>query len=212
MARFKDQEQRRDALVSVALQVIRESGAAGLRIRDVAERAGVSTGTVHYYFDDVQGLVQEVHARARQRFYNDRLQMLTQYPDARDKLLTAIRGGLPSSKDDDLVAALYKLDGHLRFRESNAELFTALYDTQVAIYVGVLEVGVAQGHFRLAAPAAELAQNLVALEDAYGEHIVVGVRSLTYDRVVELLCGYARLATGCPDIVPDREVTQPHDD
>ena len=129
MARFKDQERRRDALVAAALQAIRESGAAGLRIRDVAERAGVSTGTVHYYFDDVQGLIQEVHARARQRFYNDRLQMLTQLHDARDKLVAAIRGGLPASTDDALVAALYKLDGHMRFQESNAELFTALYDT-----------------------------------------------------------------------------------
>ncbi|GAB4013806.1 TetR/AcrR family transcriptional regulator [Nocardioides ultimimeridianus] len=212
MARFKDQERRREALLTAAMQVIRDSGAAGLRIRDVAERAGVSTGTVHYYFDDVQGLVQEVHARARQRFYDGRLQMLTQVADARDKLVAAIRHGLPVSRDDDLVAALYKLDGHMRFRESNADLFTALYDTQVAIYVGILEVGVAQGHFQLAADATELAQNLVALEDAYGEHIVVGVRSLTFDRAVELLCGYARLATSCPDIVPDRKVTSHHDE
>lgn len=210
MARFKDQERRRDDLVAAALQTIREYGVSGLKIRDVAERAGVSTGTVHYYFDDIQGLLNEVHARARKRFYDDRLALLTQLPDARDKLVTAIRGGLPVSTDDDLVGALYKLDGHLRFRESNAELFTALYDTQVAIYVGVLEVGVAQGHFRLADDVSDLAQNLVALEDAYGEHIVVGVRSLTYERVVDLLCGYARLATNCPDIVPDREVHRAH--
>lgn len=210
MARFKDQERRRDDLVAAALSVIREYGVAGLKIRDVAERAGVSTGTVHYYFDDIQGLLYEVHARARKRFYDDRLALLTQLSDARDKLVTAIRGGLPTSTDDDLVGALYKLDGHLRFRESNAELFTALYDTQVAIYVGVLEVGVAQGHFTLAADVTDLAQNLVALEDGYGEHIVVGARSLPYARVVELICGYARLATRCPDIVPDREVASAH--
>ncbi|GAA3658877.1 TetR/AcrR family transcriptional regulator [Nocardioides ginsengisoli] len=208
MARFKDQERRRDEIVAAALHALRESEAGALRIRDVAARAGVSTGTVHYYFDDVQGLLNEVHARARKRFYDDRLTLLTQYPDARDKLVTAIRGGLPASPDDDLVAALYQLDGQLRFRESNSELFTALYDTQVAIYVGILEVGVAQGHFELADAPFDLAQNLVALEDAYGEHIVVGVRSLDYARVVELICGYARLATRCPDIVPDREV--PH--
>ncbi|MBU2697915.1 MULTISPECIES: TetR/AcrR family transcriptional regulator [Pimelobacter] len=208
MARFKDQERRRDEIVAATLQVLRESGSAALRLRDVAARAGVSTGTVHYYFDDVQGLLAEVHARARKRFYDDRLSRLTQLPDARDKLVAAIRGGLPTSTDDDLVAALYHLDGQMRFREPNSELYTALYDTQVAIYVGILEVGVAQGHFELAADPTDLAQNLVALEDAYGEHIVVGVRSLHYERVVELLCGYARLATRCADIVPDREV--PH--
>ncbi|WP_408898505.1 TetR/AcrR family transcriptional regulator [Nocardioides sp. R1-1] len=210
MARFKDQERRRDEIVTAALQVLRESGAAGLRIRDVAARAGVSSGTVHYYFDDVEGLLNEVHARARKRFYDDRLALVTQYPDARDKLVATIRGGLPATAEDDLVAALYQLDGHLRLRETNAELFTALYDTQVAIYVGILEVGVAQGHFRLAADPTDLAQNLVALEDAYGEHIVVGIRSLHYDRVVDLICGYARLATACADIVPDREVTRAH--
>ena len=36
MARFKDQEQRRDQIVAAALQVLREVGAAGLRIREVA--------------------------------------------------------------------------------------------------------------------------------------------------------------------------------
>ena len=210
MARFKDQERRRDEIVAAALQVLRDGGPAALKIRDVAARAGDSPGTVHYYFDDVQGLLNEVHARARKRFYDDRLAMITQYPDARDKLVTAIRAGLPSSPDDALVAALYQLDGQLRFRESNAELFTALYDTQVAIYVGILEVGVAQGHFKLAGEVGDLAQNLVALEDAYGEHIVVGVRSLQYERVTSLICGYARLATTCDDIVPDREVTRAH--
>lgn len=210
MARFKDQEQRRDQIVAAALQVLREVGAAGLRIRDVAARAGVSTGTVHYYFDDVQGLLNEVHSRARKRFYDDRLSLVTKYPDARDKLVATIRGGLPSSPDDDLVGALYQLDGHLRLREDNADLFAALYDTQVAIYVGILEVGVAQGHFVLAAEATDIAQNLVALEDAYGEHIVIGIRSLDYDRTVGLICGYARLATGCADILPEREVTRAH--
>lgn len=210
MARFKDQERRRDEIVAASLQALREVGAAGLRIRDVAERAGVSTGTVHYYFDDVQGLLNEVHARARKRFYDDRLSQLTQYPDARDKLVTAIRGGLPASTDDDLVGALYRLDGQMRFRESNSELFTALYDTQVAIYVGIFEVGVAQGHFELAGGATQLAQNIVALEDAYGQHIVVGNRSLPYDRAVDLICGYARLATRCDDILPEREIPRAH--
>jgi AcrR family transcriptional regulator len=200
MARPKNQTQRREQLLDATLHAIGERGVSELRIRDIADAAGVSTGTVHYYFDDVDRLLQEVHQRASERFFGARLVIVTELDDGRDKLTALIESGLPGSADDQLVVSLYELDVHKRASQVHAALITGLYDRQVALYVGVLEVGRAQGHFVLASNVLDIAQNLVALEDAYGLHIVTGNRSLPPRRARELILSYARTATGCDDL------------
>jgi hypothetical protein len=126
--------------------------------------------------------------------------IVTELDDGRDKLTALIESGLPGSADDQLVVSLYELDVHKRASQVHAALITGLYDRQVALYVGVLEVGRAQGHFVLASNVLDIAQNLVALEDAYGLHIVTGNRSLPPRRARELILSYARTATGCDDL------------
>ena len=62
MARRKDQAAARATIVDATLIAIRDRGVAALRIADIAAIAGVSTGTVHYYFGDKQQLQQAVVA------------------------------------------------------------------------------------------------------------------------------------------------------
>lgn len=47
----------REPLIEAALQIVEEYGAAAVTIRNVAQRAGVSPGTVSYHFQSVDGLV-----------------------------------------------------------------------------------------------------------------------------------------------------------
>lgn len=200
MARSKDQTAARAAIVAATLSAIRDRGINTLRVRDVAEIAGVSTGTVHYYFDDFDTLLHEVHRQAGARFCTDRRAMVSAIADARAKLRAMIAAGIPSSADDPLVIALYRLNAHLGFRDRHAELISALYEQQVTLYLAVLEIGVAQGHFRLTGPALDIANNLVALEDGYGLHIVTPNRAVPPARAAELILSYARTATGCADL------------
>ncbi len=200
MARRKDQAAARDAIVTATLVAIRDRGLAALRIADIAAIADVSTGTIHYYFTDFETLLKEVHRLASDRFYAARLREVSSLADARDRLRAMISAGLPRSGDDALVSALYQLDSHLGLRDDHAILVTALFDKQVALYMGILDVGVAQGHFTLTEPSVDIAANLVTLEDGYGLHIITANASLSYSRAVQLISSYARTATGCPDI------------
>jgi AcrR family transcriptional regulator len=200
VARPRNQTERRSLLVNSALDAIRERGISSLRVRDVAEAAGVATGTVHYYFNDLDRLLHEVHSQACERFFGARIAALEGVDDARAKLARTIESGLPGSADDAIVIALYEIDVYKRGDPVHALLASALFDQQVALYYGILELGRSQGHFALTEPALDVARNLVALEDAYGMHIVVGVRSLPVAACRGLLAGYARTATGCKDI------------
>ena len=183
--------------MQIALKTIQERGFEGLRIRDIAEVAGVSTATVHYYFDDLDGLWTEVHALAVDRFFTERQAAIALRDDAREKMEVMIRGGIPQSSDDPITIALYHIDNAKRGDALGALLRTRSFDKQVMLYVGILELGVGQGHFSITDPTIEIAQNLVGLEDAYCMHIIEANASLPYEHCTNLMFSYARSATGC---------------
>ncbi len=203
MANAMAQPERRDQLLQATLDAIRDRGISNLRVQDVATRAGVSTGTVHYHFSDIEQLIHDVFAWACDRFYATRLDALAGTTDARDQLTGMIATGLPLDESDALVTAMYDI-GIYRRTGSFDIITQALFDRQVALYFAALQLGVAQGHFRLTGPVVDLAQNLVALEDAYGLHIIGGNRSTPPERARRLILDYARTVTGCDELMlPD---------
>jgi AcrR family transcriptional regulator len=57
---------RRRSLLAAATELAREHGLARLTGRDVAARAGVSIGLVHYYFSSIEELIVEVFTRVQE--------------------------------------------------------------------------------------------------------------------------------------------------
>ena len=58
---------QRDALLQAAEQLVRAGGFAALAIQSLAQRAGVSVGTVYRYFDNKEALAVEVFERVSAR-------------------------------------------------------------------------------------------------------------------------------------------------
>ena len=196
-------DDRRDQIVQAALSAIATRGVADVRIRDIADAARVSTGTVHYHFNDIDELLVAIHEMAVDRFVSGRREMLAPIIDARHKLKALAETGVPASRDDELVIALYDLSGLFRRNAIHRTLTRVLYEQQVDLYCLSLEVGVAQGHFELDALAADLAANAVALEDAYGLHIVTGNLSITPARARKLLLLHLAEVTHCPSLLSE---------
>ncbi|WP_254186904.1 hypothetical protein [Micromonospora sp. WMMB482] len=70
---------------------------------------------------------------------------------------------------------------------------------QAQLYEDLLDAGSDQGAFTLALPAAEAARNLVALEDAYGYHIIART-SVTSEQARAYLLRYASHTTDRIDL------------
>jgi AcrR family transcriptional regulator len=197
MARPNRQKERRADLVEAARGAILERGVIGLRLRDVAERAGISASALFYYYPGLDELLHDVARQAVERFCTERAQAVAAIADPRLRLRTMIRNGLPSGRDDSLCRLLYELSTVARRDPVQAARYIALYERQVAIYVGILEAGVAAGVFRLAAEVATIARNLVVLEDGYGLHAVMAVPTFDVATAERLIRSYAALAVGC---------------
>ncbi len=179
MARPKNQSQRREALVSAALEAAGSKGLQSLSMTDIARRAGLTRGAILYYYDDMDALLTEAHRAGIERFCDRRDALVEGIGSPRAQLAVAIREGLPSGPDDALMRLLYEFDVLSGTSTVHRDLVRTMYDRQLRTYRAILERGAAAGEFAPLIPLETFAMNLVALEDAYGLHIVAGNDRIT---------------------------------
>ncbi len=187
--------ERKADLISAAQRALAEHGSA-VRLNQIAEAAGVSSGAILYHYAGIDELLVEANRAGMERFYNERLEMIASIPDPAERLERTISLGVPRSAEDKDVRLLCSLGGEAARNTMYAVLLTSLYDRQVGLYQGILELGVSQGVFHLTQSSLSIARNLVALEDAYGYRIIAKHPTLDYASAVELILEFARLATG----------------
>lgn len=196
MARVRNQDARRGQLVAAAIDVIALRGVGAVRVKDVAEAADISPRLVAYYYPDMAELIDEVYRTAVDRYYWQRLEAINKLDRPIDRLANLIATGLPAGGDDRLNRALFELAVNAGRDPAHGTLLTLLFDREVSLYVAVLEAGRATGDFTLGEPVLAIAQNFVALEDAFGMHLNGGNSSLTGAGAEDLLRSYARAVTG----------------
>jgi AcrR family transcriptional regulator len=190
-------KQRKADLLEAAQRAMAEHG-AGVRLNQVAEEAGVTSGAVLYHYPDLQELLVDANRAGTERFYDERIKAIDGITDPARRLVVTITSGLPLDGEDEEVRLLCALGGEAARNTVYAVLLTSLYDRQVAMYQAILESGAAQGEFTLATDALTVARNLVALEDAYGYRIMAGHPTLDQHACADLILSYARLATDHP--------------
>ncbi len=202
MARKKDQAARRQQLVQATIDVIADHGIEALTLAAIADRAGVSHRLVAYYYADLESLVNEAHEAAVERYYWARLRSLDQTAEPAQRLLQLIRSGLPRRHDRRLSQVLNELSVSASRSPVHARLTAQLFDQEVSLYLSVLQKGQADGAFRLSQPALNIARNLVALEDAYGFHLLSKLSSIDAMTALDALVSYARTAAGADLLAP----------
>lgn len=170
----------------------------------------MSPASVLYYYPDLEQLVTEAIQHAMERFYERRHAQAETIVDPRARLVHTILEGFPEDHDDHDVLMMYLGVPVIRRNPVVASLIRTLTERQVALYQVILEVGRANGVFRLAADSLTIARNLVALEDAYGLWIINARREGLLEDAKRLTLAYASMATGC-DLSADIAADPPDD-
>ena len=178
MARISVEAQRREQILGAAIEVVARKGYEATTLRDVAETAGTSTGTVNYYFankDDVlASALVEVAERFRRRV-DDALEGLD---DPRAKLLGIAAACTPESAPavaNQVVWAEFwvRAARSERLRDQHERL----YDDWRARIAKIVRDGAARGSFR-AVDASDWATQFAALLDGLALHVILHPRSL----------------------------------
>jgi AcrR family transcriptional regulator len=198
MGRPKDQRERRRDLVRAASQAIVDSGVAGVRIRNVAAQAGLSAGLVTYYYPSLDELVLDVHADAVRRFYSSRREAIDRVEDPLAQLAELVRLGVPDDVDDLLCRVLYELHVHGARSAAHAALMSSLWEQEVSLYELVLTRGTERGILTLRTTPREIAETVVALEDAVGLHVVGHNPAMSVERARVLVTRLVEREVGRP--------------
>ena len=194
--RRKDQTQRRQQLARAARQVLLERGAVGLRVKDVAERAGLAPSSVLYYYPNLDELLIDVSRGAIERFTERRAAAVRRLDGARDQLRLAIHLGVPSGPDDVDSRLLYELDAFTGASPAFGILTASYFDRQAVLYESILDAGARNGDFELTADALAIARGLVAMEDGLGLQVVIAHPAIDRSVAEGILVRYAETAIG----------------
>ena len=194
--RRKDQTERRRQLTSAARQVLLERGAVGVRVKDVAERAGLAPSSVLYFYPSLDELLIEVSRGAIDRFAERRAAAVHRIEGAARQLRLAIHLGVPSGPDDTESRLLYELDAFTGSSPAFGILTSSYFDRQALLYESVLQAGASAGAFNLSMDALTIARGLVALEDGLGLQVVIGHPAIDSNAAEGILLRYAETATG----------------
>ena len=189
--------ERRIKLLKAAQRAMAEHGTA-VRLNQVAEEAGLTSGAILYHYPELQDLLTDATRAVSERFYEERLIAIESVVDPAARLIMMVRSGLPLDVHDEGVKLLCALGGAAPRHPIYAVLLTSLYDRQVSLYQSILDTGAALGKFALTSTSLNISRNLVALEDAYGYRMMAGHSRINYDVAVELILDYARAVTKNP--------------
>lgn len=196
MARPKNQAHRRAEVIAAATRAINDRGIKGLRLKDIAEEAGVAIGTVHYYYPNMDDLVFAVHRSTIESFIDGRRAIVSNQQDVQHALAALIRSGLPVSTEDSTFGLFYELHSLAGRSSAHSDLMSSLWARDVEVYVSVLETGAQQGAFALAAPAREIAVRMVAFEDGLSLQVLSENPAIDVPAAIGVMARYAEEAVG----------------
>jgi AcrR family transcriptional regulator len=194
------------AILDAACRAILERGFADTRVADIAQEAGVSTGTIHYYFDSRE----EVLVAALRWATDGLLARLEAPPEtgALVRLARLLELSIPypraEARRDEYVLWIETWTVVLHNRGRLAAL-EDLSQRWRSLFFGAVADGVAEGVFDPVADASVVAERLIALVDGLGFETVVGYSWTSAERMRSLLLDFAS-----EQLSVDREMLERH--
>ena len=142
-------EERRQQILAAALAVFSQKGYHATSVSDVAALAGVSQGTIYWYFESKDELFQATILFAFMDFGEAALSGLEQCSTATEKLETLTRA---MEEFGDVAQGLFMLFlGYWASsdrREESAQVWVDLLRQYKDVVVGIIEEGIGNGEFK----------------------------------------------------------------
>ena len=82
---------RRDELLGIAAQLFAERGFKNTTVRDIADAAGILSGSLYHHFDSKESMVDEILSTFQEELFGKYDEVLRSSSDARTKIERAVR-------------------------------------------------------------------------------------------------------------------------
>jgi AcrR family transcriptional regulator len=168
------ERERRVQLTSAAARVIARKGYEAATLRDVADEAGTSTGTLNYYYQGKDDLFAATLRAASERFQDDLAGAVAGASSPRDKLVAMAMAATPSTPGGRESHAVW-IDfwAQAARDESLRQLNQRIYDRWRVEIAAIVREGQASGTFAASADPTAFARGYAAVIDGLATHVVL---------------------------------------
>ncbi len=139
---------RREQLLTIAATLFAEKGFRNTTVRDIADAAGILSGSLYHHFDSKESMVDELLVPFQEELFGKYDEILASGDDARTKLERAVRVSFEAIDQHPHEVAIFQNDAdHL----GSFERFAYLADRNAqsrAVWVTLIEEGVRTGVLR----------------------------------------------------------------
>ena len=148
-------------------------GLQATRLRQVAKEAGLSTGSILYYFTGFDEVRVAAVRAVGDEYCTARQERIDGEPNATSALLALIELGLPDVLGD-AVRVVYQASSLIALHPEVVPVLAETNERQLELYAHVIERGATDGEFRPTADSRVIARTALALEDAFTLYLLSG--------------------------------------
>ena len=193
----------REAILAAACEVIADIGFENVRMRIVAERAGVSTAALHYHFDTREKLFAEALRYSFDHTGRDVYEARSSQDSATNRLARIISASLPTTENLRREWAMYQELWCRANREPESRAVAVeLNRAQQGWIEETLADGIASGEFKPIDAAAH-ARLISSLCDGFGVQLMFGNPALTIDSARATIWAQAAGVLGISEQFPE---------
>ncbi|ORA34199.1 TetR/AcrR family transcriptional regulator [Mycobacterium aquaticum] len=181
-------DSRKAAILDAAAQLIAERGYHAVRISDIAQVVGTSTGTVHYYFPGKNDVLTAALKHSIDHAFGRQSAELKAIDDAHQRLLKLIDMQLPrvgAVRDEWSVWIQFWAEALIR--PELRPIHGAYYERWRETIRRIVERGQRQQVFRTDVDPETIAHRLSALTDGMAIQVLTGTPNMTVSAMKEVL-------------------------
>lgn len=139
---------RRGELLAIAAELFAERGFTNTTVRDIADAAGILSGSLYHHFDSKEAMVDEILSVFQAGLFERYEEIVASDLDVRAKFEAVIHASFDAIHEHHAEVAIYQNDAAYL---TGFDRFSYLDDRSAQIrrlWIGLLEDGVASGAFR----------------------------------------------------------------
>jgi AcrR family transcriptional regulator len=139
---------RRDELLAIAGRLFAERGFRNTTVRDIADAAGILSGSLYHHFDSKESIVDELLDTFQQQLFDEYDAILASDRSPRSKLEAIVRASFAAIDEHHSEVAIFQNDAAYL---SGFERFGYLVERNERfrrLWTGLLREGVAAGELR----------------------------------------------------------------
>lgn len=193
MPRPSVEAERKAQILESTCRVIAAEGFRHLRVSDVAKQAGVSGGTVHYYFETKHDLTDAAFEHCFEQSLRRRRWILESEGDPLSRLRMVVESYLPEGAE---TVETWKVWAELWVESIRSPELQALnekfYGEWRDIVASIIRDGQALGQLTAGDPVL-LANMLISMLDGLAVQVLAGSRSMTVSRMRTTCLGFLEL-------------------